>query len=102
MKQSKYFPGQDTINTIVNKKNMVRLSVHTLKKFSNDGSSGASAVVETVGDGSRGPSITDRLGTASSSSNSLLENNIQIERAKSQAGNIWHNISNFQSIISHS
>lgn len=46
--------------------------VHTLKKFTKDGSSGTSATLEVVDDdGSRGPSITAIVGTASSSSNSL-------------------------------
>lgn len=44
---------------------------HTLKKFTKERSSGTSAVFDVVDDGSRGPSITDMLGTASSSSNSL-------------------------------
>lgn len=45
---------------------------HTLKKFTKAGSSGTSAVLEAVDDdGSKGPSITAMVGTASSSSNSL-------------------------------
>lgn len=39
-----------------------------LKKFTKERSSGTSAVFDVVDDGSRGPSITDMLGTASSSS----------------------------------
>lgn len=47
-------------------------SKHTLKKFTNEGSSGTSATFEEVDDeGSRGPSITAIVGTASNSSNSL-------------------------------
>lgn len=49
--------------------------VHTLKKFTKEGSSGTSAALEAVdGAGSKGPSITAIVGTASSSSNSLQEN----------------------------
>lgn len=51
----------------------IRGTAHTLKKFTKVGSSGASVAVETVGDGSRGPSISDMDGNASSSSNSLSE-----------------------------
>lgn len=44
---------------------------HTLKKFKKESSGTSEAgVADDVG-GSRGPSITDKLGTASSSSNSL-------------------------------
>jgi len=48
--------------------------VHTLKKFTKDGSSGTSTALEVADDGgSRGPSITAIVGTASSSSNSLQQ-----------------------------
>lgn len=44
-----------------------------LKKFTKEGSSGTSVTLEAIDDGgSRGPSITAIVGTASSSSNSLL------------------------------
>lgn len=47
-------------------------SLLTLKKFTKDESSGTSATLGALDDdGSRGPSITAILGTASSSSNSL-------------------------------
>lgn len=44
----------------------------TLKKFANESSGppGVGAAADVVG--SRGPSITDEVGTASSSSNSLI------------------------------
>ena len=46
----------------------------TQKKFTNE-SSGTSATVGTDDDdGSRGPSISDKVGTASNSSNSLMQN----------------------------
>jgi hypothetical protein len=48
--------------------------VRTLKKFIKDGSSGTSATVVVVeDDGSRGPSMTAIVGTASNSSNSLQQ-----------------------------
>lgn len=43
----------------------------TLKKFTKDGSSGGSVTVEGGAEGSNGPSITDIVGTASSSSKPL-------------------------------
>lgn len=49
-----------------------KLEAHTLKKFSNEDSS-VPPVAAAADVGSRGPSITDILGTASSSSNSLHE-----------------------------
>lgn len=46
--------------------------MHTLKKFTKEGSSGTSATFEEVDDGgSSGPSITAIVGTASNSSKSL-------------------------------
>lgn len=52
---------------------MSKAKLHTLKKFTNESSaiSETDVTVDEVG-GSKGPSITDRLGTASNSSNSLL------------------------------
>lgn len=50
-------------------------NIRTLKKFTKEGSSGTSVTLEAVDDdGSRGPSITAKVGTASSSSNSLRWN----------------------------
>ncbi|KAI3518245.1 hypothetical protein L1887_06763 [Cichorium endivia] len=47
------------------------LSFGSGQKFANEESSGTSVEVEVVNGGSNGPSITEEVGTASSSSNSL-------------------------------
>lgn len=62
------------MDTLVGQKNNLEPLAPTLKKFSKDGSSGGSVTVEAVDVGSRGPSIIEGLGTASSSSNSLQGN----------------------------
>ena len=51
---------------------MEQSRIHTLKKFTKEESSGTSVELGAEKDGSSGPSITAVVGTASSSSNSLL------------------------------
>ena len=60
--------------------------MHTLKKFTKEESSGTSATLDAVEDeGSKGPSITAIVGTASSSSNSLHQNNTYINFPKTDS-----------------